>query len=156
VPETAKILIQCIGNRLGGDDGAGPAVADRLRHAALPNRIEINEQWGEGGALMQEWERFEHVILVDTAASGAPVGTIHRFDARTQTIPRDFCSYHTHRFGVAEAIELARVLGRLPKETRLYAIEGEDFSHGEGLTPAVADGVENLTSEIIGRLEDNL
>jgi hydrogenase maturation protease len=104
---------------------------------------------------MQEWEQAERVILVDAAASGAPPGTIHRFDARAQAIPKGFCCYSTHRFGVAEAVELARVLGRLPKEIRLYAIEGTDFGNGEGLSPAVAEAVENLSADILQQLSDN-
>ena len=144
-----RTLIQCIGNRLGRDDGAGPAVADRLRQPALPTSIEIREHWGEGSELMQEWDRAERVILVDAAASGAPPGTIHRFDARAQTIPKGFCCYNTHRFGVAEAVELARALGRLPKEIYLYAIEGTDFGNGEELSPAVAGAVENLSADIL-------
>jgi hydrogenase maturation protease len=150
-----RTLIQCIGNRLGRDDGAGPAVADRLRRQSLPARTDICKHWGEGSQLMQEWDRAERVILVDAAASGAPPGTIHRFDARAQAIPKGFCCYSTHRFGVAEAVELARVLGRLPKEIRLYAIEGTDFGNGEGLSPAVAEAVENLSADIFKHLSDN-
>lgn len=147
-------LIQCIGNRLGRDDGAGPAVADRLRQPGLPARTEIREHWGEGTELMREWERAERVILVDAASSGAAPGTIHRFDARTQAIPKGFCCYSTHRFGVAEAVELARALGRLPGEIRLYAIEGMDFGNGEGLSPAVAEAVDNLSTDILRQLPD--
>ena len=150
-----QILVQCIGNRLGRDDGAGPAVADRLGQPALPARTEIREHWGEGSELMQGWERAERVIMVDAASSGAPPGTIHRFDARIQAIPKGFCCYNTHRFGVAEAVELARALGRLPKEIHLYAIEGTDFGNGEGLSPAVAEAVDNLSADIMKHLSDN-
>jgi hydrogenase maturation protease len=140
---------------LARDDGVGPALADRLREQRLPHSIEIREHWGEGTILIQEWEDAERVILVDAAASGAPSGTIHRFDARNQKIPKGFCYYSTHRFGVAEAVELARVLGRLPMEIRLYAIEGKDFGNGEGLSPAVAEAIEHLAGEIVSRLSEN-
>ena len=150
-----RTLIQCIGNRLGRDDGAGPAVADRLRRQSFPARTDIREHWGEGSELMQEWDRAKRVILVDAAASGATPGTIHRFDARVQAIPKGFCYYSTHRFGVAEAVELARVLGQLPKEIYLYAIEGTDFGNGEELSPAVAEAVENLSADILKQLSDN-
>jgi len=148
----SRTLVQCIGNRLARDDGAGPAVADRLRQHSFAAAVDIREHWGEGSALMQEWKSVERVILVDAAAGGSPPGTIHRFDARTEAIPKGFCCYHTHRFGVAEAVELSRVLDRLPGKIRLYAIEGADFGSGEGLSPTVAEAVENLTEEIISRL----
>jgi hydrogenase maturation protease len=150
----AHILIQCIGNRLRSDDGAGPAVADRLNQLGLPNGVRISEHWGEGTELMQEWETADRVILVDAAKSGVPTGTIHRFDVQTHTIPKNFCYYSTHRFGVAEAVELARALGRLPNLLYLYAIEGEDFSPGEMLSPAVSRAVDAVCAEIGDQVSD--
>ena len=54
----------------------------------------------------------------------------------------------THGFGVADAIELARSLGRLPERLDVYAIEGADFGHGDELTPAVAGAVAALAREL--------
>ena len=53
----------------------------------------------------------------------------------------------THLLGVAEAVELARVLGRLPKALRLVAIEGRNFAHGAKLSPQVEAAVETVTNE---------
>jgi hydrogenase maturation protease len=148
--ESPELLIQCIGDPLRGDDGAGPAVAQRLRSADLPTGIRVREHWGEGTALMQEWAGAEHIVLVDAACSGAEPGTIHRFDAANQTIPADFCYYTTHRFGVAEAVEMARALGRLPARLQLLAIEGRDFRLGAPPTPAVAAAVQRVTADLLG------
>lgn len=148
------ILIQCVGNRLRSDDGAGPAVADCLNRSDLPSGIRISEQWGEGTELMQEWEAADRVILVDAASSGEPAGTIHRFDAQERSIPKDLCYYGTHRFGVAEAVELARALGRLPAALHIYAIEGDDFSSGEMLSPAVSVAVDTICAEIRATVYD--
>ena len=147
-PAGARILIQCIGNRLRSDDGAGTAVADRLVRMDLPAQMTIREHWGEGTRLMQEWETTVRVILVDAARSGAPPGTIHRIDAKAQAIPKGFCYYNTHRFGVAEAVELARALGRLPATLHLLAIEGRIFDPGQILSPEVAKAVEIVSAEI--------
>jgi hydrogenase maturation protease len=38
---------------------------------------------------------------------------------------------------VAEAVELSRVLGRLPGSLIVFGIEGEDYSLGAELSPAV-------------------
>ena len=146
------ILIQCIGNRLRGDDGVGPLVADRLREARLGKSIQIQEQWGEGTELMRHWQMADCVILVDAASSNATAGTLHRFDAHRDSIPKDFCYYTSHRFGVAEAIEMARVLGQLPAELHLNAIEGAVFELGEAMSPAVADAAEALAVELIQQL----
>ena len=86
---------------------------------------------------MQAWEGAAHVILVDAARSGAPVGTIHRFDAHSEEIPSGFFHYSSHQFAVAEAIEMARVLGKLPEKVSVYGLEGSDFSFGEEMSPEV-------------------
>ncbi len=43
---------------------------------------------------------------------------------------------------MAEAVELARVLGRLPARTVVFGIEGGSFEIGDRLTPAVAAVIE--------------
>lgn len=94
------------------------------------------------------------LVLVDAVRSGAPPGTIHRINAASDAVPQSFFNYSTHAFGVAEAIELARVLGLLPEAIILFGIEGEDFSLGEGLTEAayaasnhVVESVTSLVSQ---------
>ncbi len=140
------MLIQCIGNRLRRDDGAALIVADRLRASGLG--LPVRDYWGEGTELMQDWDRPRRILIVDAARSGATPGTIHRIDVRAQPVPRDFLYYSTHRFGVAEAVELARALGTLPESLQLYAIEGGCFDAGEGLTAPVAAAVVQLADEL--------
>jgi len=130
-----------------GDDGAGPAAAERLR-PILGERADIEESWGEGTELMQAWQGRAQVIVVDAATSGAAVGTIHVFDAAAESLPTDFFCYTTHRFGLAEAVELARQLGGLPERLTIYAVEGETFDLGEGLSAAVDAGVDKVVERI--------
>jgi hydrogenase maturation protease len=56
--------------------------------------------------------------------------------------------------GAAEAIELARTLDLLPPETYVYAIEGERFDAGSGLSPAVAAAVGRVVEMIEEVLHD--
>ncbi len=138
------VLIQCVGNPYAGDDGLGAAVAERLRRLSLPAGVEVSEHWGEGAELMQHWPGRRRVILVDAAASGAAPGTLHRIDAVRDTIGKNLCVHSTHRFGVAEAVELARSLEQLPPSVYLIAVEGENFAPGQGLSPAVAAALEQV------------
>ena len=68
---------------------------------------------------------------------GAPPGTLHRLDLRTQEFPREFSRCSTHAFGVAEAVELARELNHLPGCLIFHGMEGKDIGSGEGLSPEV-------------------
>ncbi len=148
----AGIVVAGIGNRLGRDDGAGPAVCDALRGLLAAEiaagRVEVCEEWGEGARLITLMEGRETVIFIDAASSGAEPGHVQVFDAGQQEIPAGLLCYSTHRFGVAEAVEVARNLGMMPERVVLYAIEGADFGTGEGLSAPVAQAVAKLCGQI--------
>ncbi|MBA1148625.1 hydrogenase maturation protease [Ectothiorhodospiraceae bacterium WFHF3C12] len=137
-----------VGNLYRRDDGAGPLVARALRAGALPG-LAVMEASGEGTALMEAWAGAQRAFLVDAVSSGARPGRVHRIDARRQRVPQDFFKYSTHAFAVAEAVEMARVLGDLPPVLIIYGIEGGDFGSGEGLTAEVAAAVDEVTRRIV-------
>jgi hydrogenase maturation protease len=157
-----------IGNPDRGDDAAGPAVARSLRDGVTgaPNLDcvatrplsavwpVIIEHHGEATALIREMSAAERLFLVDACVSGAPPGTIHRFDVSSVPMPALASGYSTHGFGLAAAVELARVLGLLPRLSVVYAIEGISFDSGAALSPpvekAAAEVVRRLRAEIDG------
>lgn len=142
------ILVIGVGNIFRGDDGAGPAVAARLHDLALPD-VTVLEQSGEGTTLMTAWEGAAYVIVVDAMQSGGEPGTVQRLDVTDKPIPAEFSSYFSgHAFGVAGAVEMARLLGKLPPRLIVYGIEGLDFATGQGLSDAVAGGVATAVTQI--------
>jgi hydrogenase maturation protease len=130
------VLCIGVGNMYRCDDGVGWYVARLVREAEMPC-VDVLEMSGEGAALMDAWSREDHVILVDAVSSGAAPGTLFEIDVHAQAIPADLFAFSTHAFGVAEAVEMARVLGELPDKLLIYGIEGACFDNGVGLTPAV-------------------
>jgi len=96
---------------------------------------------------MDAWQGAEAVILIDAVRSGAPAGTIYRLDACAETVPLAWFRCSTHAFSVAEAIALARALNRLPPRLIVFAVEGERFDAGVGLSP----GVERAVDELVRR-----
>ena len=140
-----------VGNEYRRDDAAGVAVARRLRSLCASGAT-ILEMSGEGAALMEAWKSAPLVIVIDAARSGAVPGTIHRLNASTP-VPSGFFSYSTHEFSVAEAVEMARVLGQLPPRLIIYGIEGEDFSPGVGLTASVEKAVAWVAAQVAGQLQ---
>jgi hydrogenase maturation protease len=64
----------------------------------------------------------------------------------------------SHGFGVAEAINLARILQLLPKSLTVYGIEGKNFGIGETVSPEVLKSVEDLAQQIaalVSQTEDH-
>ncbi len=147
----SSVLAIGIGNAWRRDDGVGPFIAARLAALDLPG-LAVSEASGEGAALIESMSDAPQVWLFDAVASGAVPGTVHRIDAAATPVPRGFFSYSTHAFSVAEAIELARALGRLPAACRLYGIEGADFSSGQGLSAPVAAAAETVVDEVCALL----
>ena len=142
-----KVVVIGIGNGYRSDDGAGLAAAELLRAEAPDIEVVANEQ--EPLRLIDAWDEADLALVVDAVSSGAEPGTIHRFDATDDLPPATVFRGSTHAIGVWDAIALARTLGRLPGRVRVYGIEGETFSAGDHLTPAVAAAVEGLVPELI-------
>jgi hydrogenase maturation protease len=94
------------------------------------------------------------VWLLDAASSGAEPGTVHRFVATEEALPREAFVTSSHHLGLADAVELARTVGRLPRELVVLGIEGASFAAGEGLTPAVEAGVRLAADAVLEEICD--
>jgi hydrogenase maturation protease len=151
--DRATLRVVGIGNAWRNDDRAGLAVARRLA-GTLPEGVAVLEREGEPTSLMDSWEGAEAVWVVDAVSSGAEPGTVHRHDAGTQELPAQLFRTSTHHFGLAEAVELARAVGRLPEKVIVYGIEGANFETGETLSPkveaAAARVAEAVRKEVAG------
>ena len=137
------LIIGC-GNRQRGDDGAGILVAERLRERG----IEAVARVGEVTDLIEAWKGADDVIVVDAVVTGSPLGTVQAWDGR-QPLASLSTTTSTHGLGLAEAIELARVLNRLPARLRVYGVEGRRFGPGTEISPEVHRAVEEVVRRII-------
>ncbi len=143
-------MVIALGNALRHDDAAGLAVMRKLRARPSLAGVALCEHEGETLALLDLWAGAGAVVLIDAASSGAQAGTIHRFDASFEPIPawaRDRAS--THAVDLGEAIELARALGRLPARTIVYALEGQRFDAGSGLSEDVQAAIAVLADTVL-------
>ena len=133
-----------VGNIDRGDDAAGLLVARRLREAGF----DATEQSGEASALMDAWRDADRVILVDAVVTGADPGQVFVWDASSQRLSREAFRCSTHSFGVADAVELGRILDRLPPSLWVYGIEGSCFEVGAAISPKIAEAVDRVAGEI--------
>jgi len=142
-----RTVVIGVGNPYRRDDGVGSAVAELLRD--LPG-VEVAQSLGETTDLMELWDGADLAILVDAilvdAVRTGPArpGRIHRL-----SVPAAGCgAASTHGPGLGEAVELARVLDRLPARLVLYAVEVTDVGHGRGLSLPVAAASRRLAERI--------
>ena len=126
------MVVTGVGNGLRGDDAAGLEVMHRLRAGGL----EVTTSAG-GAELLDLWHGARAAIVVDAVVTGAPAGTIHRFDVGTEALHLSGAPGGTHAMGVGDAIELGRVLDRLPPRVIVYGIEATRFGLGEPMSAEV-------------------
>jgi hydrogenase maturation protease len=133
-------LVVGVGNAARGDDAAGLLAARAL------GGIELE---GDPSALIDLFDGADEAVVIDALRSGAPAGTVRRIDVAEQPLPADVrSSASTHLVGLADAIELARALGRLPPRVTVYAIEGERFDTGAPVSTPVAAAINAVVREL--------
>ena len=150
-----SVLIIGVGTAYRNDDASGLIVAERLRQR-LPEGASVITHEGEGVSLMEQLAVSDAAVVIDAMCSGAEAGTIRRFDAIAQTLPAQVFRHSTHAFGIAQAIELGRALGKLPRRLIVYGIEGGNFEAGTQLSPAVEASIETVTRRVLEEAEQAL
>jgi hydrogenase maturation protease len=144
----ARRLVIGVGNPDRGDDGAGRAVARRLA-ARAGCGFEVRESSGEATSLMDAWAGFDEVTLVDACRGAGSPGSVHRIGPEEANRVATLRSASTHSLGVAAAIGLARVLGTLPGQLVIYAIEAGHCDDGAGLSPEAERAVHDVTERVL-------
>lgn len=141
-----RILVIGLGNRMRGDDGAGLEVARRLR---ATDGLETVEHDGDPIELLELWAGADPVVLVDAVIGDRPPGAVHRFEPDRGPLPSRLASpASSHALGLAETIELARSLGRLPERAVVYGIEARRFALGAEMSAAVEAAVDRVVAMV--------
>jgi hydrogenase maturation protease len=143
-----SIVVIGIGNTLRGDDGAGLAVAELVR-ARAPRSVDVRVCEQEPSRLVDALADADVALVVDAVSTGAPAGTVHRFDVDESPVPSRGLRSSTHAFGIGESLELARVLVRLPRHTVVFGVEGSEFGAGASMTRAVEEGVALAAAAVL-------
>jgi hydrogenase maturation protease len=150
-----KVLVIGIGNEHRADDTFGLFVVRRLQKV-LPPDVTVTEHHGEGASLMEAWAGYQFAILIDAVRSGAAPGTRFRIDASVEKVRAEFFHYSSHEFGIAEAIEMARILGQLPQKLVVFGVEGARFGMGEPISGEVEAQIDTIVDSITHEISSYL
>jgi hydrogenase maturation protease len=92
-------------------------------------------------------------VVVDAVVTGgAAPGTVHRVESSGDPLPRDLRLASTHAVGIADALELGRALGRVPRRVIVIGVEGARFGMGDEMTPAVARVLDDVAARALAEL----
>ncbi|MEU4131736.1 hydrogenase maturation protease [Streptomyces wuyuanensis] len=143
-----RIALIGLGSDSRRDDGVGRAVVEALRDRAfeqpLPPGVDLETCNGEPARLVGLWHDADLAVVVTCAHAypGEPGRVVRReFDAADFARP---VRGEPHSRVLSEAVELSRLLGRLPRRLVVYAVQGADSSLGTGLSPTLAAMVDRL------------
>ena len=116
------VLIMGIGNYLMGDEGVGVHVAQRLAKETLPEGVDVLDGGTGGFFLMEYFENYPVVILIDATLDDRPTGTIRLIEPQfAADFPR---AMSTHDIGLRDLVEGLAILGKIPK-IYLFAVSIE-------------------------------
>lgn len=141
------MILVSLGNIYRRDDAVGPVILERFCDC---RRYHCD---GDPLGLMAALEGEETALLVD-AMEGEKPGRIHRW-TWGETPPEKFAPrLSSHALSLFSILELLGQSNRLPRRVTVFALEGEDFSWGQGFTPEVEaslDELEKLIREDMAR-----
>ena len=106
-----------VGNPDRGDDAVGPEVVAHLEGRVPPGVRLATTSGSDPATVMELWRGASRAILVDAMVSGAPAGTVERFDAAAAPLPHNVRLVSTHALGA----------GLVVTELELEASFGLDF-----------------------------
>ena len=142
-----KVLILGVGNRMKGDDGAGPAVVDKIAGRISADCFDAGvapENYLEKVAGLKP----DTVLLVDAVSFGGKPGEI-RLIAPEQIVAGGLS---THVPSLQMAAEYLKA--RISATTLIAGIQPESLKLGDGLSEAVSKAVDSLADallEVLGR-----
>jgi len=144
------ILLLAAGNSLAGDDGVGPAIAERVREEAPPGVFRIAEVHTDILALGRLWRRESRVWIVDALARGETPGTIHRLGHEELL---NIFQGHRHAHALSLPENLRWLLLFRPEMSRIrfraWGIEPLLVGRGETLSTPVSAAVVAVSKEIL-------
>lgn len=140
--------IIAVGNSFYGDDGVGAAVLEHARAADLWPDAELMDLGTDALAMVDHLDPARLNVVIDAAVMGLAPGAVAVFgpDEVRLLIRSDHLSLHG--FGLADAFDLARRLGRLPDQLRIVGVQPARVEINTGLSDEVAAAVPGIVAAI--------
>jgi hydrogenase maturation protease len=143
---TPPLLIVAYGNPLRSDDGVAWRAAAALQKIFPPDEAEILALHQLGPELAENASRCECVIFVDAAAGPGPPGEVQIKELRSDS--KQESSAFCHSVPPSHVLALAAQLYNSRPRAFCITVVGENFNHGECLSPKVEAALPALLAQI--------
>lgn len=141
-----SVLVMGVGNYLMGDEGVGVHLIEELYKTKLPENIDLLDGGTGGFLLLNYFETYPNIIIVDATMDGKAEGSISLIKPRFAS---DFPSaLSVHDVGLKDMIESVFLMERIP-ELYLFTVSIENMTPMEvGLSPQVRKSIPGLIEQI--------
>ena len=149
-----RVLIIAYGNPLRSDDSVGWRAAEALQQKFSPNEIEIHCLRQLAPEVAEIVSKFPRVIFIDAACPPAGHPGEIRVEKLGNVQAKDSTTQFFHAVSPLAVIRLAESLYRVKPGAFSVTVTGQDFDHGEKLSPAVDSALPHLVSRIEALVRD--
>jgi hydrogenase maturation protease len=150
------LIIGC-GNLLRGDDAVGPIFVRHLWARGLPEGVRCADGGTGGMDVAFQMRGVPHVILVDACKSGSEPGALFCLPGSEVEHLPPLAGINLHAFRWDHALAFARWLlkDEYPAKVTVYLIEGDRYTIGETLSPAVDAAMHKLADLLLDELHQD-
>jgi hydrogenase maturation protease len=152
----ARILLIAYGNPLRFDDGVAWRAADLLEGRFSVDDVEIIWLHQLGPELAESISQCECVIFIDAASEPEKAGEVRVTELTRETREPGGGPRFCHSLSPAAVLGLAEQLYRAPVKAFCATVAGQNFDHGEGLSPVVGQALPLLLARIQDIVRDCL
>lgn len=142
-----NILVLGIGNYLMGDEGVGVHLAESLLREELPPFLSVLDGGTGGFHLLEYFEKYDSVILVDATLDENNLGRINQLRPRFATdFPR---AMSTHDIGMKDLIAALQLTDKLT-DIHLFTV-GISINQMQGilLSPTIENVMPELKKQVL-------
>lgn len=146
-----NILILGIGNYLMADEGVGVHMARLFETEQLPDGVDGLDGGTGGFHLLEYFEQYRHVILIDATLDGLEPGTIRLIKPKFYS---DFpAAMSTHDIGLKDLVGALQLLNSTT-EIHLFVVSIESIQvQGIELTPQIKKIIPEIRKQVLSLIE---
>jgi hydrogenase maturation protease len=151
-----RILVAGIGNRLIGDDGFGPRVADLISERELPENVEARDFGTAGMTIATDLTDYTAVIFIDSMDHEGEPGSIYKSRLVVEEGIDDvseLARLTLHEAGLEGLLRFSKSIGTLPEKIFLIGCKPKNLGPSLDLSPEVGSALERAVAIVDEILE---
>jgi len=149
-----------LGNLLLQDEGIGVHIVRRLKKLDLPENVTVIEAGTATLDTLLIHDKITTLIVIDAARTGHKSGTIYKAAFKAAEINKlaenlsNNSQLSLHQLGLAQALDIAKKIGRAPEQIRIIVVEPEKIDYSLELTEILKQKIPEIIETVLGEIKN--